>query len=68
MTEGVIEWEAGATWYRVVGDLGAGDPAPLAGRTPADIRAARRGPDRLSHDERPDRFLELVETFLAAHD
>src|SRR5579864_7152595 len=29
MSEGVVEWEAGRTWYRVEGDLGAGGPAPL---------------------------------------
>jgi L-proline amide hydrolase len=29
VTEGVIDWEAGQTWYRVVGNLGAERLAPL---------------------------------------
>jgi L-proline amide hydrolase len=29
MSEGVLEWEAGRTWYRVEGDLGTGGLAPL---------------------------------------
>jgi L-proline amide hydrolase len=29
MIEGAVEWDAGRTWYRVVGDLGGGGPAPL---------------------------------------
>ena len=29
MSEGRLEWEAGWTWYRVVGDLDADGPAPL---------------------------------------
>ena len=29
MIEGVVRWDAGCTWYRVEGDLGAGKTAPL---------------------------------------
>jgi L-proline amide hydrolase len=29
VVEGVVHWDAGETWYRVEGDLGAGDAAPL---------------------------------------
>jgi L-proline amide hydrolase len=29
MSEGRIDWDAGWTWYRVAGDLGADGPAPL---------------------------------------
>jgi L-proline amide hydrolase len=29
MGEGVIQWDAGRTWYRVEGDLGSAGPAPL---------------------------------------
>ncbi len=29
MSEGVLDWDAGQTWYRVEGDLGAGCAAPL---------------------------------------
>ncbi len=29
MSDGVLRWDAGWTWYRVVGDLGDAGPAPL---------------------------------------
>jgi L-proline amide hydrolase len=29
MTEGTLDWDAGRTWYRVVGDLEGGELAPL---------------------------------------
>jgi len=29
VVEGVVHWDAGETWYRVEGDLGTGDTAPL---------------------------------------
>ncbi len=29
MSEGVLHWDAGSTWYRVAGDLGSGGSAPL---------------------------------------
>jgi len=29
MTEGTLDWDAGRTWYRVVGDLEGAEPAPL---------------------------------------
>jgi L-proline amide hydrolase len=29
VSEGVIQWDAGWTWYRLVGDLGGDGPAPL---------------------------------------
>ena len=52
MSEGVVEWEGGRTWYRVEGDLGASGLAPLVvlhGGPGAPNARSPNKPPRLPH-------------------
>jgi pimeloyl-ACP methyl ester carboxylesterase len=115
MSEGVVRWDDGWTWYRIEGDLGGAGAAlvistedlarhmttwsrwrisrrlgavnvptlVISGEydeaTPAVVRPLVQAlPDarweliddarHTPHLEQPERFLELIESFLAAHD